>query len=148
MFHHKLLGGNSGDLLAFRTRLGLKSFSQIASMDWPDEIELVQEHWGLEGFNEPALRDDQISVSQGKMKKLHDWSQKKDPLNRADHPVWDRFWMAHWGAAIEAVAKSWGEDLRAVLESSSIRPDKHTNEDGSITYVLSSDKLVRPSSCT
>ncbi|MEM8669450.1 MAG: ATP-binding protein [Planctomycetota bacterium] len=137
-------GGNTGDLLIFRRSDGYKSFNDIVSMDLPDRVELIQDAWGVAGFHEFELSASQLAVSIGKMRKRHDWQFEADPQERADHPVWSRFWMSPWGAAIEAVAKSWGVPLQSVLESSDFDHDKHIDEDGNKRHLVTSDTLKKP----
>ncbi len=138
----RVLGGDTGGLPIFRDREGYKSFDDIAGQtDLPDKLELIQEHWGVAGWNPPKLKEDQLGVSSGRMKRLHDFRPDRDPRRRADHPVWNRFWMSPWGAAIEAVAQAWKVPLIDVLDAGIFRKDENL-EGGGIR--MTSDTLVHP----
>jgi hypothetical protein len=135
-------GGDTCRLPIFRDREGFKSFDQIASQaDLPDRLELVQEFWGVATWCPTELKHDQLGVGSGRMKRLHDFNFVRDPRRRADHPVWDRFWMSPWGAAMEAVAHAWKVPLREVLDAGTFRNDEKLSN-GSIR--VTSDILIHP----
>jgi hypothetical protein len=124
------LAGCTGDLLIAAINNAYLSFNQIARRnDWPSEVVIYQEHWGVSGWEEMVPISGSIGVFLGRMRHL--WygdrsdGQMSDPLCRAKHPVWDRYWMSLLGVTVEALAKSWGVPLQNVLEASLFSTPKH-----------------------
>lgn len=144
----RFFGGDTGDLPVFRDCDGFKSFNEIAgSSKLADEIELIQDMWGEEHGGSVVLTERQLGVSSGKFKSVFDFKAGKDPKKRADHPRWDQYWMSLWGAAIEAVARSWNVRLQDVLEASEFRAglDKpQLDENGRQVFRITSDVLRAP----
>ncbi|QDV13773.1 Chaperone protein HtpG [Rosistilla oblonga] len=136
----RVLGGNARHLACFRTKDGMKTFAELCSMRLPDQVDLLQDFWGT-GERQAELKPNQISVVSGKMKSIHDWALDSDPFARADHKIWNRFWMSLWGAAIEAVSESWGCDLQDVLQNMISRKNESLPNGG---IRMSYDTLIRP----
>jgi hypothetical protein len=119
----RTFGGDTGNLPIARSAAGILSFRDIAgNPDLPNEILLLEEHWG--GYEEPELPDNGLAVGAGRMKVGYDDSFKYDPRRRAHHPRWDQYWMSLWDATIEAIAQSWGVPLQGVLEVSDIASER------------------------
>ena len=135
-------GGQTGDLPIFRDAEGFKSFNDVAGQtDLPNQLELVADHWSFPNWNYPELKPGQLGVSSGRMRKVHEFRFDNDPLERSQHPTWNRFWMSPWGAAIEAVTQAWRAPLNEVLGASTFRIDETLN-DGTIMWTT--DTLVKP----
>ncbi len=142
----RLLGGDTLSLPIFRDAEGHKSFDDIAArVDLPSQIDLKQDHWGVAGWSYPELKAAELGVSSSRGKKIHDFRMDSDPRGRSDHPVWNRFWMSLWGAAIEAIAQSWKVPLHDVLEAGIFRQDEKFEKDGREGHRLTADTLIRPS---
>ena len=144
----RLLGGNTADLPIARGQSGLQSFNQIVSRrDLPSEIILLEDHWGVLGFSPQALPENGIAVGSGRMKVLFDFSPKDDPKQRANHPVWKRYWMSLWGATIEAIALAWRVPLQEVIEASNILGvgrEESMSGDGRKTFKAMPDTIRNP----
>jgi hypothetical protein len=119
----RLLGGDTGGLPIARAATGFMSFYDIASRrNWGNEVYLQEDMWGLAGFCPSELRENGLAVITARMKALS-FPATEDPQKRADHPRWKQYWLSLWGAAIEAIARSWGVPLQEVLEVSEIASD-------------------------
>ncbi|WP_413431529.1 ATP-binding protein [Crateriforma spongiae] len=136
----RVLGGNARHLKCFRTTDGTKTFSELCSMRLSNQVDLVQDLLGA-GSGRIELNSNQIGVCAGKMKSIHDWVLDSDPFARANHKIWNRYWMSLWGAAIEAVASSWGCELQVVLQNMISRENEDLPNRG---VRISFDTLVRP----
>ncbi|HQZ68975.1 MAG TPA: hypothetical protein PLY87_28005 [Planctomycetaceae bacterium] len=142
------IGGRTGRLAAFRFRERIMSVDQLASEpDLPNEIELKSDDWGVANGPKWDLTQTQLGVSTGKMNALFDAKLESDPRQRSQHRFWRQFWPSLWAAAIEAIAKSWGVPLDAVLKCSNLSYESHIpfkDADGRRGITLTSDTIRRP----
>jgi hypothetical protein len=143
----RCIGADTGSLPIALTHAGLASFHDLcARTDLPDEVVLFPTApWDSTWFDHALVPYDKQTSHSSRTRTTRrlnrhalpdaigvlcprmrgwllptGWYHDEDPMRRAKHPAWRRFWMSLWGATMEAVARAWSVSLDSMLACSDI----------------------------